>query len=166
MNSWETEVPGYSVDKFYTHAKDSQGHSVQINTKFPDYVAAAIAELVQSKEIPEYATAQDFIRDSVFHRLYWCSKHRSRKISRLLPIMISIQESENQIKEVEKLNEMVEKIRKGCEALYSIQDLATLRDFIDRQRDNIEGIREPYWGKASRILDEYEQRLKAKEEGK
>jgi len=161
-NLWETEDAGYSEENFYTHAKDKQGHSVQINTKFPDYIVAAISELVQSKEIPEYATAQDFVRDSVHHRLHWCAKNRSRRISRLLPVMISIQESENQIKEVESLNDMVEKIRESCEKLYNFQDYEKLRGYIDRQKDNIEGIRDPYWGKAAKILEEYEKRLREK----
>jgi len=164
MNMWETEDPGYSEDRFYTFAKDNQGHSTQINTRFADYIVAAIAEIVQSKEIPEYATAQDFIRDSVYHRIHWTSKNRYRKLSRLLPVMASIQESERQIEEVKKLNDMVEKIKKGCEALYSVPDFEALKEFIDRQKEHVEEIREPYRGKALKILNEYEQ--KVKEEGK
>lgn len=68
---WETTAPtGYSKSMFYTQASDKKGHSAKITVKFPVNVAGELASAVQSGKIPDYKTAQDFVRDAVIHRLH------------------------------------------------------------------------------------------------
>ncbi len=55
---------------FYTQASDKKGHTAKITVQFPVNVAGEIASAIQSGKIPEYKTAQDFVRDAVIHRLH------------------------------------------------------------------------------------------------
>ncbi len=68
---WETTTPvGYNPDMFYTQASDKKGHTAKITVQFPVNVAGEIASVTQSGKIPDYKTAQDFVRDAVIHRLH------------------------------------------------------------------------------------------------
>lgn len=65
------DVADYSPEKFYTHATDAKGHLSQMRVAFPPQIANEISKYVASGKYPDYRTAQDVIRDAVFHRLKW-----------------------------------------------------------------------------------------------
>ncbi len=70
--SWEVDrADDYSPDKFYIKATDDHGHSELVHLKVPPGVLSAIAQIVQSRAIPEYRTSQDLIRDAIIHRLHY-----------------------------------------------------------------------------------------------
>jgi hypothetical protein len=70
-DTWQTESEGYSPDKFYTRATDGKGHSEVVHLKLPPEITSVMAQIVQSRAIPDYRTAQDIIRDAIVHRLQY-----------------------------------------------------------------------------------------------
>jgi len=67
----------YDVDKVWTSSQDQHGHSVQNRVNYPKSWAGQVAELVHSREWPEYRSPQDFVRDAIYHRLHWA--HNSQR---------------------------------------------------------------------------------------
>lgn len=71
MSDWEVDSPGYSPEKFYTRSTDARGHTETMWLRLPPSLARVIAEVVQSRKIPQYRTAQDLVRDAIVHRLHY-----------------------------------------------------------------------------------------------
>ena len=71
-SSWDTdeESAWYNPRKFYTFSEDKKGHSIQIRLWIPKNLAGQIGRVVNSGQIPEYRSPQDFYRDSLFHRAH------------------------------------------------------------------------------------------------
>ncbi len=65
---WAMAQAGYSPDKFYVRATDGKGHSENVQTKISPSLLGELSAIIAAKEIPEYRTVQDFIRDAVLHR--------------------------------------------------------------------------------------------------
>lgn len=71
-NSWATDAAanGYSREKFYTVSTNKKGFTSSIRVNVPPDVLSSIGALVASKDIPDYRTLQDFLRDALVHRLH------------------------------------------------------------------------------------------------
>ena len=65
----------YDPAEFYTRASDVHGHRETISLRTNPDMHFAVAALVASRQIPEYATVGDFWRDAGVHRLHWLSEH-------------------------------------------------------------------------------------------
>jgi hypothetical protein len=163
---WGTETIGYSEYNFYTNAVDKKGHGTVAHTKYPDYMLAVVSEIVQSKEIPQYRTQGDVMRDALFHRLVWLDKNKGNvrnipNLSRLVQIMISKEIALNRAREAKELNDLVKQVKETCEMLYNFADYSELKETIEEQRERLKEaeIRDPYRKRIVEILDEYERKL-------
>lgn len=59
----------YSLEKYYTNGTDSKGHYERIRIRVTPSTDAMVAKIVS--EVPEYSSAEDFIRDAILHRLMY-----------------------------------------------------------------------------------------------
>jgi len=59
----------YDPAKFYTSGTDSKGHYERTRLRLTPSMQAMIEGFVA--QIPEYATAEDFLRDAALHRVMW-----------------------------------------------------------------------------------------------
>lgn len=71
---WEQD-DGYAPDKFYTRSTDAKGHTRQLRMSIPPEVMAQVAELIQSRRVPDYKTIEAFARDAIVHRLHWLGEN-------------------------------------------------------------------------------------------
>lgn len=158
---WETDIIGYSEYNFYTNAKDNQGHSTAVHTKYPDYLLSAVSRIVQSGKIPQYKTRGDVFRDSLVHRLYWINKHEDNipGLSELVQVAISKEMAINRARVANELNDWVKEVKNTCETLYSLADYSELKEAIEEQKERAESVRDPYRKRVLEILDEYERKL-------
>lgn len=72
---WTLSGAGYSPDSFFTRATDGNGHDTTIHVKVSPALMAQITEVRESKDIPDYRTIADIVRDSVIHRLNYLSSN-------------------------------------------------------------------------------------------
>lgn len=164
MDLWATEDAAYSIDGYYTRSKDQQGHSTVYHVRMPDFVAGRIAAIIESKTVPDYKTAADFIRDAIVHRLHYLSEQViTGKLSDELQRAINRVALENHtlayLEEIKAYNELSITIRDTCREALSIGDYDQLYNYIQTQRDLAEGLREPFKGRVVAVLDEYIDRL-------
>jgi Arc/MetJ-type ribon-helix-helix transcriptional regulator len=67
-DAYNLHDPGYDVNQIYTTAGE-QSESVRARIPLP--MLGEMRALIESKDIPEYRTMSDFVRDAIHHRLRW-----------------------------------------------------------------------------------------------
>lgn len=114
--SWQTE-PGdaYSPDRFYTRATDGKGHAELLHLKLPPELASALAQIVQSRAIPEYRTVQDLIRDAIVHRLHYLRE--SGLVDGAAGTVVGFEEAANRIAEFHRRMQKFEEVIDGLEKM-------------------------------------------------
>ena len=65
---YDLNDPAYDVNNFVTSATADRQ---QTRVWLPTEAFVRLEQLIQSRDIPEYATVQDAVRDAVYHRLWW-----------------------------------------------------------------------------------------------
>lgn len=131
-NIWLLEESGYSEEEFYVKSKDDQGHSTYARVRFADHVFAQMGVLIQSKEIPEYRTIQDLIRDSVVHRLQYLSRTRnSRQASTLAQALLIIGELEKSSAFYEEIDNLFEAAATAVRNSVKADDLDSAVNLIE-----------------------------------
>jgi hypothetical protein len=59
----------YSTNSFYTGSRDKHGHATTLRVNIPPSVMNDLQELIASRRVAAYKTAQDFARDALIHRM-------------------------------------------------------------------------------------------------
>ena len=139
IDYWALNDPAYDINAFYTTAsQDSASPRVRISNKQLSIISA----LVASKEIPDYRTPADFIRDAIYHRLYWYQHaYRRPDIGRLIRTETEIEQA---------------KVRMNLSAMFDEAIKVFKDDFLlAHQQKNRKGCQEAI-GAVSRCLDSEE----------
>lgn len=91
FDPYQLEDPSHDPSKFYVYCgKESSPVQARIPTEYMDKIAALVAR----REIPEYQTPADFIRDAIHHRLYWYSNHYDvPELADQINVFVGIQQS-------------------------------------------------------------------------
>lgn len=75
FDPYQLDDPQHDPNAVYPYCgKESSSVTVRVPTQYLDIIGALVAR----REIPEYNTPADFIRDAIHHRVYWYQKHYSR----------------------------------------------------------------------------------------
>jgi|DewCreStandDraft_5_1066085.scaffolds.fasta_scaffold01803_14 hypothetical protein len=144
-DDWETETASYSPDKFYTKSTDGKGHSETIYLKIHPTLARLMAEIIQSREIPEYRTAQDLIRDAVVHRIHYL---RSRLAEKKVTVLKRIEAIQNLLAHEEMMAQYQEVIERASAVVRQL-----LQDPVPGARDEARRIIRDLYGEIAGITD-------------
>ena len=149
----------YSIWKFYTSATDSYHHSATIKAiTVPPHMIAQIGQIVQSRRIPVYKTLEDFIRDSINHRLKFVSEHYddllSEEETRALNRSLAAAEIERNSEIAAELSAVIEKLSYKVQEAMQTSDLVTLKKHLLSGKDILANCGEPYFSRLKAILDD------------
>lgn len=147
---------GYSIDDIYAGgSKDEQGHSSNLRCHVPDSWLGALAELVASKEWPEYKTVQHIIRDAVYHRIKWASNQSDRGRLPGVKLAIVMAEQEERLDGQTRMRNNYKRLREKIELTFrealAEREGMVVREIISDFMDQLEEFPEPY---QSRLLDD------------
>ena len=156
-NAWETddeEGASYSPKRFYTASDDKQGHSAQIRLYIPKGLAGQIARIINSHEIPEYRSIQDFYRDALTHRAYtvggWLDDDELVGEVHML-ILMSEEHQLQQIKrDVESLCAIIED---NLNEAFLRDDVEWIKAYIADRREKHTAVPELYRDRYLAVLD-------------
>lgn len=104
----------YSPDRFYTQATDNKGHRSVTRVSFPPYMVAEVEALAASSNYSHYRTAQDVIRDAVFHRLQWLTDNGVYDFSDVLAtwqVQMLVEQEKERVKLAKKILSDINYIR-------------------------------------------------------
>ena len=148
----------YSVYKFYVNATDSHHHSTKISFVVPPHIVAQIGQIVQSGKIPAYKTLEDFIRDSINHRLKFLLDHHLNLLSEserealARELLIAQMERDQEISSSQQ--EMIEKFKQSMRDAIERGDYTTLKKHLLSGRDVLNNCGEPFHSRLRSVLDE------------
>lgn len=137
------EQDRYDPNRIYVGgAKDRDGHSTNLRCHVPDPWAAAINELTNSGQWPEYTTVQGFMRDALYHRLRWAAAQKDRAhstASKNFHLLLAMgHQLDEKILMRESFVELREKIEKVCRDGLNDGDFDGTRATLERFRSQIE----------------------------
>ena len=156
--SWETQDQDswYDPQSFYTFSEDRKGHSAQLRIWVPKNLAGQISRIVNSGEIPELRSPQDFYRDAMFHRAHqvaqWIDDGELKK-----EVGISIlQAEEDAIRQAHQDSiALIESTRQNLKAAFDRGDYEWMKGHIQSRLEMSGSIPELYRGDYERVLHEY-----------
>jgi hypothetical protein len=162
-NAWETddeEGASYSPKRFYTASDDKQGHSAQIRLYIPKGLAGQIARIVNSNEIPEYRSVQDFYRDALTHRAYqvgdWLDDDELVGEVHMLILMSEEYQLQQIKRDVESLCSIMED---NLNEAFLRDDLEWIKAYISDRRDKQTAVPELYRDRYLSVLDAASEKL-------
>jgi Arc/MetJ-type ribon-helix-helix transcriptional regulator len=80
-DAWALATLGYSTDKFYCRASDSNGHTEMLTVRISPNLRNMIGILAGDPDLP-YASASDVMRDALTHRVRWVlEQQRTRNVA-------------------------------------------------------------------------------------
>jgi len=157
--SWELEHPDdCSPDRFYTKATDNHGHSELVHLKVPPGTLSTIAQIVQSRAIPEYRTSHDLIRDAIVHRLHYLRE--SGLVDGVANTLAGFEELANELFKLQQHMESFEGIMRQTEDWVAKlgRDSEKARDMVRRLYARALAIDDGYW--RNRYIEEIERKFR------
>jgi hypothetical protein len=158
-SSWDTdeESSWYDERKFYTYSEDKKGHSIQIRLWIPKNLAGQIGRVVNSGQIPEYRSAQDFYRDSMFHRAHVVSEWLDDG---------ELIADEDEIAQLKKDAEvLIAATRENLEEAWNRGDHEWMETHINQRLEKATSVPELFRAEYVRLLKGYQARLKEVDQG-
>lgn len=65
----------YDANKTYTRSTNKHDHSITVNVNMPREYQSIIGTFVKDDAYPGYTSVQAFIRDAIFHRVFYLAQH-------------------------------------------------------------------------------------------
>lgn len=154
------ERAGYRADRFYCRSTDKQGHGEKLNIRVPQGIDSQIHAAVATT--PEYNSLHDFFRDAAVHRLEFLQREYNLgdDARRILELERIEADAYRSAQEIDVMTAAVANMEERCKKAWDAEDYGMLADQMDRASETIDWLREPYKGRASRLLRDW--RAKAK----
>ena len=168
-SSWDTEDADdwYDEKKFYVHSQDSHGHSHYARIWIPKNVAGLIGRVVNSGQVSEYRSTQDFYRDAMLHRAHrvaqWIDDEELEAEAGVLAMASEEESIERAKKDAEDL---IEKIRVNLQAAWENREYEWMEDHIAKRFDQASMLPETHRQAYVDMLKEYLARLGDERVGK
>lgn len=153
----------YDPNEVYSGgAKDHQGHSTNIRCHIPDPWTAAIAEVINSPDWPEYRTPQDFYRDAIYHRMKWASRQESRSGSERVRTLMALIQGQAALDYATLIREashsFIENARKTLSQLLGDGNILGVRETIKELEASLDDLGEPYRSSLRTEIESWERR--------
>lgn len=168
-SSWQTEDEGawYDERKFYTYSEDKKGHSSYVRLWIPKNLAGQIGRVVNSGQIPEYRSSQDFYRDAMFHRAHQVSRwldDGNLKTELGMAILIAEEEEINQQRK--DLDVLLTVTRENLEEAWAAGQYDLLEERIKSRINKAGSVPEQFRNDYMDLLKGYQARLVEVRKGK
>lgn len=168
-SSWDTdeESSWYSPRKFYTYSEDKKGHSIQIRLWVPKNVAGQIGRVINSEQIPEYRSAQDFYRDALLHRAFLVAQwldDGELKAETGLAMMLAEEDAIAQTKK--DVDELIESTRANLQMAWDRGDYEWLEKHINERLEKASTVPENFRDEYVKLLRIFKDRLREVSRGK
>lgn len=154
---------GYSPDKFYTRSTDGKGASETKYFKAVPSIMGSVGELVASRQIPQYKTEADFIRDAIYHRLKYVAEglkdgRLEATINRAL-MLSRIQDIHQELSDMNTIVTQYEEVMSNC---VQTQDWVTLEGSLDAAESDLATLKPAYAERLQRVIERYRAEAKGK----
>lgn len=162
-SSWETgEDDGwYDAQKFYTWSEDRNGHSAQVRMWIPKNLAGQIGRIVNSGEIPELRSPQDFYRDALFHRAHVVAQWIDDGELRREVGMAILQAEEDAIAQAKMdAEKLIETTRFNLEEAWHREDFVWMDEHIKSRYELAPSIPIQFRDKYVEVLEQFSRRLR------
>lgn len=162
----EDLTQGYDVSKFYVKGSDTKKGQQREHFRvyLQPHLADQIAELIASKNIPQYRTVGDMFRDAMFHRLtYLREQISSGELKRLLNHEMFKSEMAAVRIEMDIQNENVRTAQGLINDALSSSDRGVMERMVGLAERYLGVTREPYRSKIQAMIDSVGKRLKEME---
>lgn len=159
----ETEFGKGQIDErnFYISAGDRKTGEGKLRLDkettitIPKWLAAEMSQLIEDPILP-YRNRYDIIRDSLVQRVHYLGKRQERD-DPSYQMFSRMAEVERIAFEAMKQDQSVERIREVLAAALQGSDLTLLNETYEHGLQVVNTLREPYRGRLSQVLEEYEQ---------
>lgn len=151
---------GYSEDRFYTRSTDAQGHGEHLRVRMPQGIEAQVYGAV--REVSEYRTVQDLMRDAVVHRLEYLQKRykMSDEARRLLELERLRADSDRRSQDIDTMTDAVVDLGEKLSKAWEAKDYAMVAEELEEGSELIDWLREPYRGQVKQLLADWRARSK------
>lgn len=164
-SSWDTDDGDswYDEKKFYVASENRKGFSSYLRLYVPKNLAGQISRVVDSSQIPEYRSPQDFYRDALSHRAYkvaqWIDNEELKHESGLL-MMLS--EEERIAREKRDMESLIEQTRENLQKAWDKGDYDWIAERVTERlgkaasipetlRDDYIGLLKEFQGKVGEV---------------
>lgn len=146
--AWGTTGNAYDPDRFYCAAKDGPNSSnpgayEHARFKVPTWIAQTMRVLIDSRDVPNYSTPDDIVRDALYHRFTYLQGRRGnidfdRKVAHFRQQIEHEQGVVAAEVELAKILDLTARAE-AMFAQYAEQEMwASLRQQIEHHRDHID----------------------------
>lgn len=127
---WGLDDPAYDTHTFYTAAgADSESVRVRVNNKY----LSIVGNLVASREIPDYKTTADFVRDAIYHRLYYYQHaYQKPEIGRLIRTDMELERSKERIAQAAVFDEAIRTFKEEFQFSLTARNRAGAEEALGR----------------------------------
>lgn len=149
---------GYRPERFYTRSLDKRGHGENLRVRVPQGIDSQMYAAV--KEIAQYDSLQDLIRDAVVHRLEYLQHHYALTddVRRMVELERMEADSDRAVAEVQSMSASVKQLDEALKEHYEAHDWQMFADELIRGDERAEWLREPYQQRALDVLREWRTR--------
>lgn len=168
-SSWDTEDVNswYDERKFYTYSEDKKGHSIQIRLWVPKNVAGQIGRVVNSEQIPEYRSAQDFYRDALLHRAFLIAQWLDDGELKAETGLVMMMAEEDAIKQAKAdVEALIESTRENLQSAWDKGDYEWIERHIQERMEKATSIPENYRDDYIRLLKRFRTMIEEASRGK
>ena len=155
----------YDRKKFYTGSEDKKGHGSQVRFHIPKNLAGQISRIVSSGLIPELRGNNDFYRDAFFHRAkevaQWID---DGELEHEADLQMMIAEERLIAQQKLDVDELMEETRRNLEEAWAREDWPWLETYLQQRKDKVGVIPESFRGRYTRMLKDFEKKLRGREE--
>lgn len=160
VDPWEAaNRPSYTRNKFYTRSRDQFGATENQQIKFSPNTLGAISAIIASKQIPDYRTSSDFVRDAVIHRL---KDVMAMQADGSLDYLQEQVDEECLASEVAKIKtrrvtreQLIAGFESGLKNAWDGQDMPTVMELLTLLEDALPTLPPPFYGMGSQLLSHY-----------
>lgn len=168
-SSWQTEEESawYDERKFYTYSEDKKGHSSYVRLWIPKNLAGQIGRVVNSGQIPEYRSSQDFYRDALFHRAHQVGKWLDDGALKTELDMAMLMAEEQEIAQRRRdFDLLITDMRENLEEAWNSGHYELLEARVKNRLDKAGSVPEHFQPEYVKLLKEYQGRLAEVKKGK
>ena len=140
---------------FHTISTDGAGQRMDVRAKIPSSYMHLIGTMIARREIPQYNTIGDFVRDAIYHRIWDIAE--GRKLLAVDVERLKVEEmqeaTEAALGRMESNNALVNEARA---TLHRLQGQPGLDEYLDRLRITAAYIEDPWRKELLKLANEYE----------
>lgn len=150
----------YDPDEFYTRATNNHDHSERITARVRPDEYATVQAIIQSGQIPELKSDQDFTRDARIHRLqYLTESYLTGPIRERTELLLARMEqdaiAEAARAESEHWTRVIERTTEACSLKVADEDWWGLVDLLSQTEEHASVSRAPYGPRLLSICKEF-----------